>query len=87
MDRFTLFYVYEYVYKCISFTRRKIPEFFQIRMEKENHHFQRLSFDFDDKSADLKVKSIQNPKYAHIFEITHDIVSSNIKMESENFNQ
>ena len=59
----------------------------KIRMEKENHHFQRLSFDFDDKSADLKVKSIQNPKYAHIFEITHDIVSSNIKMESENFNQ
>lgn len=56
-------------------------------MEKENHHFQRLSFDFDDKSADLKVKSIQNPKYAHIFEITHDIVSSNIKMETENFNQ
>ena len=28
MDRFTLFYVYEYVYKCIFFTRRKIPEFF-----------------------------------------------------------
>ena len=38
-------------------------------------------------SADLKVTSIQNPKYAHIFEITQDIVSSNIKMESENFNQ
>lgn len=38
---------------------------FRSEWKKKNHHFQRLSFDSDDKNADLKVKSIQNPKYAH----------------------
>ena len=38
---------------------------FRSEWKKKNHHFQRLSFDSDDKNADLKVKSIQNPKYVH----------------------
>lgn len=45
----------------------------------------RLSFDSDDKNADLKVNQSE-PKIYISLKSHYDIVSSNIKMESENFN-